>query len=331
MTDTNPPLITIGISCYNSADTVKRAVESALAQDWPNLEILIADDGSSDNTADIIRKTIEGRDNARLMVYDKNKGFAGSLNTIIAEAKGDFLAICDDDDISAPERIRKQYERIVNYERKAGTDKVICHAARTQIFPNGTSRYEPTMGTDETRALAPNGPDVADRILTGKLTPDVVGSCANCSRMARIGIFREMKGYDAAIRRAEDTDFNIRFAIAGGHFVGIAEPLVTQTMTLGAEKTFDREELAETYLLEKHKEYLTQTGWYNFCNKWLKARYKYMKNDYIGMALTLVFLGLRHPIKMCRKAMWIIPATSTRNSYKNWHHRKFDEQKAGQA
>jgi len=101
------PLITIGISCYNSSDTAPAAVKSALEQDWPNLEIIVADDGSSDSTAKVIKKIIKGCPNARLMVYDENKGFAGSLNTIIAEAQGEFLAIFDDDDTSTPDRVRR--------------------------------------------------------------------------------------------------------------------------------------------------------------------------------------------------------------------------------
>src|SRR5690606_9889930 len=94
--DTMPePLITIGICCYNSQDTAARAIASALAQDWPNIEVLVVDDGSSDSTAEVIQKAIAGHKNARFIPHEKNKGFAGALNTVIEKAMGDFLAIFD--------------------------------------------------------------------------------------------------------------------------------------------------------------------------------------------------------------------------------------------
>lgn len=314
-------LITIGISCFNSEDTVSAAINSALAQDWPNTELLIADDGSSDDTVAMIKKAIKGHENVRLMVYDANKGFAGSLNTIINEAKGDFLAIFDDDDVSAKDRVRKQYERITAYEAQYKTDMILCHAARTQKFPNGFSRYEPTMGTDES-VIAPHGEDVADRILTGRLSPNVVGSCANCSRMARIDVFKKMNGYDDSIRRGEDTDFNIRFALQGGHFVGIAEPLVTQTMTMGDEKILDREQEVEKAILIKNRDYLTNTGWFDFCMTWLDARYAYYKNNYFSLLKKLLKLLFTKPAHLLQKMTWAIPARKTRRSFKKWHHNK---------
>lgn len=314
------PLITIGICAYDSRDTVARSIASALAQDWPNKEILIVDDGSPDSTADIIEQAIRGHETvARLIRHEKNKGFAGALNTVIAEAKGEFLAIFDDDDESVPERIRAQYNRITSYEKKSGAARVLCHGARMQVFPNGYERYEGTMGTE----MVPSGFDVADRILMGRVSPGVVGSCANCSRMGRIGIFRELGGYDSAMRRAEDTDFNARFAQSGGHFAGIAAPLVRQTMTTGSEKTLSAERAAERLVLEKHKNYLVSRGWYDVCREWLEARYEYLGGEYTAVFRRLLKLAVRYPVKCTLKFFWALPARRTRGDFKKWHAQKF--------
>ena len=317
------PLITIVISAYNAEDTIADAVRSALNQDWPNVELIIADDGLQDNTANIVKSLIKGHHHARLIVYDKNKGFAGSLNYLISIAKGEFFAIFDDDDVSDSSRVTKQYKRIVEYEKKHQTDLMICHAARTQIYANGLTRYETTMGTDET-VIAPHGEDVADRILFGKLTPNVVGSCANCSRMARTQVFKMMQGYDDSIRRGEDTDFNIRFAHKGGHFVGIAEPLVTQTMTMDSEKNLGREKSVEAAILQKNKDYLESKGWFWFCTKWLDVRYYNYRNEYSKLAFGLMYLAIRHPIRLFKKILWAIPANDTRKSFKSWHKGQLD-------
>lgn len=313
------PIITVVISCYNSDDTVERAIRSALDQDWPNLEILVADDGSSDRTAEIIISMTENEDNARALIYDSNKGFAESLNTLIFEAKGEFIAIFDDDDFSVSNRVRLQYERIISYEKTHKTDKIVCHAARLQTYPDGTERYEKTLGTN-IDGLAPYGDDVADRILFGKLSPNIVGSCANCSRMARTHVFKQLSGFDKDMRRGEDTDFNIRHARSGGHFVGISEPLVYQTMTLDAEKNYDAEKNAENFILKKHSDYLSKKGWRNFCFLWLDARYYYYKNDLTSFVKALIHITLRYPFKMLKKIYYVMPARSTRRAYKSWHN-----------
>ena len=317
------PLITICISAYTSADTIADAIDSALKQDWPNTELLIADDCSTDNTAQVIHSKIKDHENARLIKHKENKGFAQSLNVLITEAKGEFFAIFDDDDISDPTRIRRQFERITAYEQSFNTSLIVCHTARTQHFTNGYERYEPTMGTIQCE-IAPHGMNVADRILYGKLSTSVVGSCANCSRMARTIIFRDLNGYNGEMTRGEDTEFNIRLALKGGHFVGIADPLVIQTMTMGQEKKLTEERKAELSVLETNKAYLIKKGWYNFCSSWLSIRHKFLNNQKSSCLFEMVKLALRHPIKFTQKIYWTLPARKTRNDFKKWHHQNFN-------
>lgn len=311
-------LITIGLSCYNAEDTIEAAIHSAFEQDWPEKEIIIVDDCSADSSVKVIERVIKDKENVRLVKHKKNLGFAGALNTLLSEAKGDFLAIFDDDDISAPERVRCQYERITQYEQEYQTKLVMCHSARIQKFPNGDERYEPTMGVDKER-IAPQGLDVVDRILIGRLSPGVIGSCANCSRMARIEAFKHVKGYDESMRRSQDTDFNIRFGYAGGHFVGIAEPLVIQAMTMSNEKSLDTLKDAEWLILKKNKSYLVKKGWYDFCKKWLDIRYDYFNNRKGTMLNKLLQLLFQYPVKLTYKIYWALPAYSTRTSFKKWY------------
>ncbi|MGE4313764.1 MAG: glycosyltransferase family 2 protein [Pseudobdellovibrionaceae bacterium] len=324
MTD-QMPLITIGMTCFNAADTIGRAIESAAAQDYPHFEILIVDDGSKDNSHDVIRAAIKDFPQARFIIHEVNTGFAGALNTIIKEAKGAFLAIFDDDDVSDPTRIRAQYERIVAYEKEFGAEKILCHVARMQTFENGLTRYEKTLGTEG--GLAPHGEIVARRVLYGDLGEyglDLVGSCANCARMGRIEIFRDLNGYDDSIRRGEDTDFSVRFALSGGHFVGIAEPLVHQYMTTGAEKTLDKEYYVERTFTEKHEADLKRWGWYGFALRWLDIRYANLHENYVKMLFLMALTFIQYPIKTIRKLIWSLPARDTRNSFKDWHLGKYN-------
>lgn len=321
------PKITIGMTSFFAEGTIARAIESALGQSYPNTEILIVDDCSKDRSVEIIRGAIAGHDNARLIVHEKNTGFAGALNTIVQNAGGEFIAIFDDDDVSDPERLTLQYQRIVDYEAAHKTDMVLCHAARIQTYENGFKRYEKTVGTGG--GVCPNGPIMADRILIGTMDgfgADIVGSCANCARMGRTRVFRQFHGFDATMRRAEDTDFSIRFALAGGHFVGIDRPLVHQTMTGGAEKSVDSEEVAERKLLDKHHAYLESTGWLDFVTSWLEIRYAYFRNQKLRMLYLMMALFVKSPIKFLKKIMWSLPAHKTRTAYKDWHEGKLAAQ-----
>lgn len=322
MTETFPK-ITIGMTSFYARDTIATAIKSAMAQDYPNKEIVIVDDGSQDDSVAVIREAIAQCTYARLIVHEVNTGFAGALNTIIANATGEFLAIFDDDDVSEPDRLSLQYARIVAYEKEFGAELVLCHAARLQTYENGLVRYEKTVGTE--KGIAPNGEEMADRILIGTLgahKANIVGSCANCARMGRTTTFRRFEGFDATMRRAEDTDFSIRFALGGGHFVGIDTPLVHQTMTGGAEKSVDKEEIAETIVLEKHAAYLRRIGWFDFVRDWMGIRYAYFRNQWLRMLTLMIMLFLKSPLRFLKKIYWSLPAANTRGAYKDWHSGK---------
>ena len=225
------PLVTIGLTTYNALRTLERALGSALAQTWRPIEIVAVDDGSSDGTLERLERVARQQPVLRVFSNAPNGGVAVSRNRILKEARGEFVVFFDDDDDSAPERIAHQVQRIVEYEdRFAGGAPVVCHTARRRIYTEGLERTEPTMGQLEGR-LAPHGVAVANRILLGTRLDDGYGACPTCSQMARIGTYRAVGGFDPQLRRGEDTDFAIRLALAGGHFVGIAEPLVTQWMT----------------------------------------------------------------------------------------------------
>jgi glycosyltransferase involved in cell wall biosynthesis len=236
------PLVTVGLTTFNSAETVERALRSALAQTWRPIEVVAVDDCSTDGTRELLDRLATQHPELRVFGNAVNSGVAVSRNRILAEARGEFVAFFDDDDESLPERIASQFARITAYEREfADGAPVICHTARRLIYARRKERIAPTMGQREGRR-APAGPAVARRILLGTHLEDGYGACPTSSQMARLSTYRALGGFDPELRRSEDTDFNIRLAAAGGHFVGIGRPLVIQTMTRTSEKS-----LAEEY------------------------------------------------------------------------------------
>ena len=89
-------LVTIIITCFNSQDTIERAVNSALKQDWPNLEIIVIDDFSTDESFNILTKLSSTESCITLLRNSRNLGYPSSLNKAINQSKGEFIAIFDE-------------------------------------------------------------------------------------------------------------------------------------------------------------------------------------------------------------------------------------------
>lgn len=300
------PLITIGMTCYNAAGSIERAVRSALAQNWVELEVVVVDDASSDESAALLKALAVEDKRIRLITHAKNKGVAAARNTLVQEARGVFLAFFDDDDVSAPERLQWQYDRIVAYEEQYSKGvPVICHTARTQVYPDGEQRYEGTMGM--ALDLAPHGPDVALRILTGKPLEGAYGSLATCSQMARTAVYQSLGGFDETLRRGEDTDFAIRAAVSGAHFVGIKEPLVEQTMTLTSDKNLNDEKRFTLRLIDKHGGIVEHFSSLVFCRQWIEAKFDFLQGQRLKFVQKMLGLALVYPKYTAQRLIWAMP------------------------
>ena len=98
-----PPLISIVITCFNYAQFVASAIESALAQTYPRTEIVVVNDGSTDDSAQVIGR-YGGRYGDRVRVIDQpNGGAVSALNRGFAESAGDIVMFLDADDLIAPQ------------------------------------------------------------------------------------------------------------------------------------------------------------------------------------------------------------------------------------
>ncbi len=100
--------VSVIMSCYNSQETVGRAIESILNQTIENLELLICDDSSIDNTYETISKYKDLDKRVKIYKNKKNLGLTKTLNFLIDKADGALIARQDDDDISLSERLKTQ-------------------------------------------------------------------------------------------------------------------------------------------------------------------------------------------------------------------------------
>lgn len=289
------PLVTIGVTCFNAEDTIRRAIESALAQDWPNFEVVVVDDFSTDGSPKIITATITDEPRAKRFRHNCNLGPAAARNTILANARGEFIAFFDDDDKSLPERIANQLETLAAYEDRTGARLVACYASGRRRYPNGYTIDLPAIGSRGEQV--PNGVGVADYLLTFRRRRDwFYGSgTPACSLLARRSTFTTVGCFDHGLRRLEDADFAIRLALMGGHFIGTQRCLFIQHSTSAPDKSPELNLEARQRLARNHKEYLQSIGRLEYATRWPKLRYWHFTHRYTRFVLELLALLIRHP------------------------------------
>lgn len=290
------PLITIGVTCYNAEETIGRAVESALAQDWAHKEIIVVDDCSTDGSVAVVERLAANHKSIRLICHATNGGPAAARQTISSNAKGDFVSFFDDDDESLPARVRSQYERLVSYERESGAALVACYASGRRLYPNG---YHVDLRAIGSQSVVPQGSDLAAYLLFYKKhkTWFYGNGTPSCSLMARKSVFEAVGGFDPALRRVEDVDFAIRLALTGGHFIGTTEQLFIQHSTQGGDKAPDKNLAAEQALADKYQDYLQSVGFYDYARHWPLVRYYHFCGRYGKMVEVLLHLFASYPLK----------------------------------
>lgn len=291
------PLITIGITCYNAQESIERAIQSAIDQKWPNKELVIVDDCSSDESVSIIEGLAQNAQNIRLVKHEGNGGPAKARQTILDNANGECIVFFDDDDESLPERLTLQYQRIVDYEQKSGTNKIACYASGKRLYPNDYTVNLQAIGSQG--AQIPAGTIVANRLLFyGDVGEAFFGTgTPTCSLMIRAQTLKEIGGFDPDFRRVEDVDMAVRLALKGGHFIGTPEQLFVQHATNAPDKAPEKNLEAELRLVDKHRTYLHSVGMYYYAKNWPYLRFYHFKRQYGKMLGVLFRLVLRYPLK----------------------------------
>jgi glycosyltransferase involved in cell wall biosynthesis len=113
------PLVSVIVPVYNAANTLPAVLRSLYAQSWPKVELLLVDDASTDNSAEVIKAfqvECPSHIQQRLIQHDKNRGAYASRNTALAVAKGDFITVHDSDDWSHPQKLEQQAQVLLGHD-----------------------------------------------------------------------------------------------------------------------------------------------------------------------------------------------------------------------
>src|SRR5215210_56605 len=139
------PLITIGIPCYNAEAWLQAAIESALAQSWPEKEVIVIDDGSTDQSVAIAQKFGD----AIRLHRTANHGVNRARNEIIRLARGEWIQYLDADDYLLPEKVATQLKEAAPVDH-AG---IIYSPVYLEDWTQGSPRARTIEAIDVTQDL----------------------------------------------------------------------------------------------------------------------------------------------------------------------------------
>jgi glycosyltransferase involved in cell wall biosynthesis len=132
------PLVSILIPAYNSQEWIADTIESARAQTWPKKEIVVVDDGSTDQTLQIARRF--AAKNIRV-VTQRNQGAAAARNTALSACQGDYIQWLDADDLLASDKIERQLRKLQDCQSKR---TLLSGAWGYFIYRTRKAKFSPT-------------------------------------------------------------------------------------------------------------------------------------------------------------------------------------------
>jgi glycosyltransferase involved in cell wall biosynthesis len=194
------PTFSIVIATYNAAATIAESIESALAQTLPALEVIVGDDGSTDQTAAALEPYLE-----RIRYFrQEHRGVASTRNAALKIARGEFLAVLDSDDVYLPERL----EALAALSAARPDLDLLCTDLVYEVDGRPVGRFEESCPFD----VADQRTAILDRCF-----------CA-APAMRRTTLIR-IGGFDESMRIGSDWEGAIRLIHSGAAAGLVAEPL----------------------------------------------------------------------------------------------------------
>ena len=203
------PLVSVVVPSHNRARLLRRTLQSILAQQLSDLEIVVVDDGSTDDT-----KAVALGADARVKVVriQEPAGVSIARNHGIAAATGDWIAFCDDDDLWSPDKLMRQLE------------------AAQQVGANWA--YAGDVNVDERLRVLSGGPPPDPQTVIATLPRWNPLASGGSNVVVRSNVLAAVGGFDPTLRRTEDWDLWIRIARTGPPACA-REPLVAYRFHAG--------------------------------------------------------------------------------------------------
>lgn len=197
------PLVSIIIPAYNAASFGADAIQSSLAQTWPNVEVIVIDDGSSDETLEVIKRFGE----KIRWISGPNQGACSARNRGLEMARGEYVQFLDSDDLLMPDKVRRCVAALDGHEHAlAYSFHEIVSLDPRQPRPMQWNR---TRGYEDPIAFM------------------LAGDLQTASPLHRRSVLMQIGGFKESLPAAQDREFHMRIAMAGVRFICVPEALHT--------------------------------------------------------------------------------------------------------
>ena len=210
------PKVSVIIPTYNRSIQVQNSIQSVLCQTFTDFEVIVVDDGSSDDTKKVLAETFGDRIR---YYFQTNQGLSAALNKGLTEAQGEWVAFLDSDDLWEKEKLEWQFKALEQFGPQCGasyTDVRFFNYPETRTMfqlADENDRHEGTMG-------------VSRNVLKLVVSPGGAGMVVCiCSILARADLVRRAGGFDTNLRFGMDSDFLFRLAMLT-EFCYVNRPLV---------------------------------------------------------------------------------------------------------
>lgn len=204
------PIVSVVMSVYNDSKYISDSVESILNQDLYESEFIIVDDGSTDESLQVIEEYAKSDSRIRIIRNSNNCGLAASLNNAISVARGEYVARMDSDDISLTYRLRSQFEFM-----KRNKDIMLVGSSVYRINKDGIVMCETRANTDHVC--------LKKWVISGGIP------CMHPTWFFRRSLFHDINGY-RILPAAQDYDFLARVVYKGHKISNVSVPLLCQRL-----------------------------------------------------------------------------------------------------
>lgn len=198
------PLVSVIVPAYNTRHTVKRTLDSVLAQTYSNFEVIVVDDGSPDGVGEYVEKEYGAR--IKLIRQD-NKGLAGARNTGAKASRGEYLCFLDSDDWWTPNKLDEQVAQIA-LDPEASVLYSNCF-----FYEDGVKKGEWTDIHNQ------GSGNILEQLIKREVMLPVL------TAMVRKKDFETVGRFDEGLREVEDYDLWLRMASRGFKFSANPRPL----------------------------------------------------------------------------------------------------------
>lgn len=189
----SPGKVSLLIPAFNRGRYIRQTVESALNQTYANIEVIVVDDGSTDDTREIL-ESYAGRIKLLQHPGGENRGQSASINLGLSNADGEYVAILDSDDYWEPDKLEYQ---VCYLDQHPDNGLIYCNG--TAVSSNGEHLYD-IYSPDDTENSKPEN-----------MLLDCYFLLPN-NPLVRMGVINKAGRFDESLRAAQDHDMAIRIA-----------------------------------------------------------------------------------------------------------------------